>query len=85
MNLGWSKALVIARREYLTTIRRKAFLFTVLGTPALYAFLMFIMIKPQIGERVQHDASSGVLPEETAEEWGAEWLKLAREAVAQAA
>ena len=39
----------------------------------------------RIGERVQHDASSGVLPEETAEEWGAEWLTLAREACAQAA
>jgi len=39
----------------------------------------------RIGERVQHDASSGVLPEETAEEWGADWLKLAREACAQAA
>jgi MioC protein len=37
----------------------------------------------RIGERVQHDASSGVLPEETAEEWGAEWLKLAREAAEQ--
>ncbi len=34
----------------------------------------------RIGERVQHDASSGVLPEETAEEWGAGWLKLAKEA-----
>jgi MioC protein len=39
----------------------------------------------RIGERVQHDASSGVLPEETADEWGQEWLKLAREASAQAA
>jgi len=39
----------------------------------------------RIGERVQHDASSGVLPEETAEEWGVEWLTLAREACAQAA
>jgi MioC protein len=37
-----------------------------------------------IGERVQHDASSGVLPEETAQEWGADWLTLAREACAQA-
>ena len=35
----------------------------------------------RIGERVQHDASSGVLPEETAEEWGAGWLALAKEAV----
>ena len=39
----------------------------------------------RIGERVQHDASSGVLPEETAQEWGTEWLALAREVGAQAA
>ena len=36
----------------------------------------------RIGERVQHDASSGVLPEEMAEEWGEGWLALAKEAVA---
>ena len=35
----------------------------------------------RIGERVQHDASSGVLPEEMAEEWGQGWLALAKEAV----
>ena len=35
----------------------------------------------RIGERVQHDASSGVLPEETAEEWGQGWLALAKETV----
>ena len=33
----------------------------------------------RIGERVQHDASSGVLPEEMAAEWGAGWLAQARE------
>jgi MioC protein len=36
----------------------------------------------RIGERVQHDASSGVLPEETAAEWGAGWLALAKEGAA---
>lgn len=36
----------------------------------------------RIGERVQHDASSGVLPEEMAVEWGEGWLALAREALA---
>lgn len=36
----------------------------------------------RIGERVQHDASSGVLPEEMAAEWGVGWLAQAREAVA---
>ena len=39
----------------------------------------------RIGERVKHDASSGVLPEETASEWGEAWLKLARQAAEQAA
>lgn len=39
----------------------------------------------RIGERIQHDASSGVLPEEKAEEWAGEWLALAREASTQAA
>jgi MioC protein len=34
----------------------------------------------RIGERVQHDASSGVLPEEMAVQWGEGWLALAREA-----
>ena len=36
----------------------------------------------RIGERVKHDASSGVLPEEMAAEWGTEWLALAKEAAA---
>ena len=35
----------------------------------------------RIGERVQHDASSGVLPEEMAVEWGESWLALVKEAV----
>ena len=35
----------------------------------------------RIGERIQHDASSGVLPEEKAEEWAAEWLGEVRERV----
>lgn len=38
----------------------------------------------RIGERVQHDASSGILAEEAAAEWGADWLKLAREATTHA-
>ncbi len=33
----------------------------------------------RIGERVQHDASSGVLPEEMAVEWGEGWLALAKD------
>ncbi|HEY7238886.1 MAG TPA: flavodoxin domain-containing protein [Burkholderiales bacterium] len=36
----------------------------------------------RIGERHMHDASSGVLPEETALEWCQEWLAKVRERVA---
>jgi MioC protein len=36
----------------------------------------------RIGERVQHDASSGVLPEEMAVEWGEGWLALVKDALA---
>jgi MioC protein len=36
----------------------------------------------RIGERVQHDASSGVLPEEMATEWGEGWLAMAKDAAA---
>jgi ABC-type Na+ efflux pump permease subunit len=53
MRISWSRVRTIARREYLTTIRRKAFVFTIVGLPALYTFLMFIMIKPQVGEAMR--------------------------------
>jgi MioC protein len=33
----------------------------------------------RIGERHMHDASSGILPEETALEWCQEWLRLVKE------
>src|SRR5258708_36005984 len=53
MRISWSRVRTIARREYLTTIRRKAFVFTIIALPALYTFLMFIMIKPQVGEAMR--------------------------------
>ena len=39
----------------------------------------------RVGERIQHDASSGVLPEEKAEEWAAEWIAEVRGRVTVAA
>jgi MioC protein len=39
----------------------------------------------RIGERHMHDASSGVLPEETALEWCQEWLRKVRDRLAQPA
>ncbi len=52
MSFSPARALVIARREYLTTIRRKAFLFTLIGMPLYFAGVMWLSIRPQIGERV---------------------------------
>ena len=40
MKFSMSRAMTIARREYLTTIKRKAFLFTVIAMPAYFAFVM---------------------------------------------
>ena len=39
----------------------------------------------RIGERHMHDASSGILPEGTALEWCQEWLRKAKERLAQPA
>jgi MioC protein len=39
----------------------------------------------RIGERHTHDASSGILPEETALEWCQDWLGRVRERLSQAA
>jgi len=39
----------------------------------------------RIGERHMHDASSGILPEETALEWSQEWLRKVKERLAQPA
>ncbi|HEY2337383.1 MAG TPA: flavodoxin domain-containing protein [Burkholderiales bacterium] len=39
----------------------------------------------RVGERHTHDASSGILPEETALEWSRDWLRRVRERLAQPA
>jgi MioC protein len=39
----------------------------------------------RIGERHTHDASSGILPEETALEWCQDWLRRVRERLSQPA
>jgi ABC-2 type transport system permease protein len=51
MKFSWSRALIIARREYLTTVRRKAFIFTMIGMPLYFGFVMTMAIKPQMSDR----------------------------------
>ncbi len=52
MSFSMSRVRTITRHEYLATVRRKAFVFTIVGTPLLYALLMFIVTKPQLSERL---------------------------------
>lgn len=44
MKLRLPQAMIIARREYLTTVRRRAFLLTAIGMPAYFAFVMTMAI-----------------------------------------
>ena len=53
MRLSVARIATVARREFLTTVRRKAFLFTVIGTPAYFAFVMWISTVGEMGERSQ--------------------------------
>jgi len=53
MSFSWPRVLTIARREFLSTVRRKAFVFTLIGMPAYFAFVSWMAIKPQIAERLQ--------------------------------
>ena len=45
MRLSFAKAMIIARREYLTTVRRKAFVFSLLLTPAILFVSGFLSTK----------------------------------------
>jgi ABC-2 type transport system permease protein len=54
---AWRTIGIIARREYLATVKRKAFIFTALGTPAYFALVMSISVGASIGERADVLAS----------------------------
>ena len=53
MSLGWDRIRTVARREFLSTVRRKAFLLTLLGTPAYFAFVMAISSGSESRERTE--------------------------------
>jgi ABC-2 type transport system permease protein len=45
MRFSMSRALTIARREFITTIKRRAFLFTVIAMPAYFSFIMTFSVR----------------------------------------
>jgi ABC-2 type transport system permease protein len=53
MKMSWARIATVARREFLTTVRRKAFVFTVIGTPAYFGFVMWISTTGEMNERAE--------------------------------
>jgi ABC-2 type transport system permease protein len=51
MTLDWRQIGTVARREFLTTVRRKAFVLTLVLTPAYFAFVMWISSTGEMKER----------------------------------
>ena len=51
--LGWDRIRTVARREFLSTVRRKAFLLTLLGTPAYFAFVTMLSSGTEGRERTE--------------------------------
>lgn len=52
MSLSMQRIKTVARRDYLYTVRRRAFAFTLIGMPLLYAVLFTLVLKPQASERL---------------------------------
>ena len=61
MSFSISKALIIARREYLTTVRRKAFVVTLLLTPAIFFFAGVVSTKSQVDDAVAHQSEARIV------------------------
>src|SRR5262245_35268881 len=53
MRISAARIATVARREFLSTVRRKAFLLMVVGTPAYFAFVMWISSAGEMKERKQ--------------------------------
>lgn len=51
MNFSWRRALVVARREFLTTVKRKAFLFTLIAVPLYFGGVMTLASRGSMSER----------------------------------
>lgn len=61
MNRSLNKALIIARREYLTTVRRKAFVVTLLLTPTIFFLAGVVSTKIQISQQIAKLSESRIV------------------------
>ncbi len=51
MKLSWERAWIVARREYLTAVRRKAFLFTLIAVPLYFGGIMMFATRSETSGR----------------------------------
>jgi ABC-2 type transport system permease protein len=51
MKFSWARALIVARREYLTAVRRKAFLFTLIAVPLYFGGVVTLATRGEISGR----------------------------------
>jgi ABC-2 type transport system permease protein len=61
MSAAVNKVLIIARREYLTTVRRKAFVFTLLLTPTIFVIAGVLIPKIQISQAAAKQRESRIV------------------------
>ena len=61
MRFSLSRSMIIARREYLTTVRRKAFVFSLLLTPAILFFSTFVSGKLASDDNKAHQRQSRIV------------------------
>jgi ABC-2 type transport system permease protein len=53
MTLSWKRAWIVARREYLTTVRRKAFLLTLVAMPLYFGGIMVYATRSASSNRIE--------------------------------
>jgi ABC-2 type transport system permease protein len=61
MRFSFARSMIIARREYLTTVRRKAFVFSLLLTPAILFFSTFVSSKLASDDSKAHQRQSRIV------------------------
>jgi ABC-2 type transport system permease protein len=52
MNFSWRRALIVARREFLTAVKRKAFLFTLIAVPLYFGGIMAFATRGAMSSRL---------------------------------
>ncbi len=53
MTLSWKRAWIVARREYLTTVRRRAFLLTLVAMPLYFGGIMLYATRSADSSRIE--------------------------------